>query len=220
MLYISPAGDKIPKTGLRQASSKCEDCEIESPGSCNSLCHCWWENQNPGNVVSGRDEDNLFTQRGRVSWVHRAHNAGVIIWFRIYYLSFALNTRTPSHYAFCSNIGITLTSSHLRPSVGDNLIANFRARVENFGLKLSTKLFVACQGATAIENKYKDWLIFLSWSLIEICADKIAILVNPLIYVQLTCATNNQFMPSYFDLSIRQVLSTNSFCDLIEECNG
>ena len=120
--------------------------EIESPDSCNSLCHCWWENQNPGNVVSGRDGDNLFTQRGRVSWAHRAHNAGVIIWFRIYYLSFALNTRTPSHYAFCSNIGITLTSSHLRPSVGDNLIANIRARVENFGLKLSTKLFVACQG--------------------------------------------------------------------------
>ena len=58
-------------------------------------------------------------------------------------------------------------------------------------------------------------------SLIEICADKIAILVNPLIYVQLTCATNNQFMPSYFDLSIRQVLSTKSFCDLIiKECSG
>ena len=172
-----------------------------------------------GDAVSGRDGDNLFTQRGRVSWVHRAHNACVIIWFRIYYLSFAPNTRTPSHYAFCSNIGITLTSSHLRLSVGDKLIAKIRTRVENFGLKLSTKLFVACKGAI-IENKYKDWLIFLSWSLIEICADKIAILVNPLIYVQLTCATNNQFMPSYFDLSIRQVLSTNSFCDLIEECSG
>ena len=131
--------------------------EIESPGRCNSLCHSLLMRESEswlaiverqcGDAVSGRDGDNLFTQRGRVSWVHRAHNACVIIWFRIYYLSFAPNTRTPSHYAFCSNIGITLTSSHLRLSVGDKLIAKIRARVENFGLKLSTKLFVACKGA-------------------------------------------------------------------------
>lgn len=41
MLHVCPAGDKIPKTGLRQASSKCDMKIVDSisPSSCNSLCH-------------------------------------------------------------------------------------------------------------------------------------------------------------------------------------
>ena len=46
------------------------------------------------------------------------------------------------------------------------------------------------------------------FSLIEICVDKFAILVNPLIYVQPACATNNQFISQ--NLSIQQFLSSTN----------